>query len=128
MAPFRKYTRREPEPEPALAPFRGGVAILRRDDKFCGHIASEVSQFQARPRNGWWVWFVILWVDGTKDRLIEDYAPWTYVTEMQQGFIDYAGGMLMMDKTRAGVYDVEWVPVSEAARVRAEVGIRLEDF
>ncbi|WP_460705103.1 hypothetical protein [Myceligenerans halotolerans] len=104
------------------------MAILRRDGEFRGHIASKVSQFWGRPRNKWWVWFVIVWADGSKDRLIEDYAPWTYVKEMQQGFIDYAGGMLMMDKTRIGVYEVDWVPASDAVRVRTELGIRLEDF
>ncbi|MBO0607561.1 hypothetical protein [Myceligenerans salitolerans] len=124
----RRPARREPEPDPTLDPFRGGVAILRRDGEFQGHVASEVTHFFARPRNRWWVWFVIAWADGTKDRLIEDYPPWSYVTEMRQGLFDYAGSMLMTDKARIGVYEVEWVPASEAARVRAEAGIRLEDF
>lgn len=93
-----------PESDPTLGPFRGGVAALRRGGELAGHIASEVSSPSRPLSRHSWAWFVIVWTDGVKDRLIEDYPPWTYVTEMKQGYVD------LVRATHEGTYEIDWIP------------------
>ena len=58
----------------------------------------------------------------SKENLIEDYPPWSYVAEMRQGYVE------LVATSHDGTYEVEWIPAAEAAGVRAELGIRLSDF
>lgn len=32
------------------------------------------------------MWLVVVYADGTRERSREDYPPWTYVTEMPDGY------------------------------------------
>lgn len=128
----RSRPRPEPQPEPDLTPFDGGLAVLRRDGVVLGHIACEVSgfvtPFAPRTRKPW-VWFAIVWESGEKDSKIEDYPPWTYVTEMLDGYIDYAGGgPFTRSKDREGRYDVEWVAPERAELERDRLGFEPGDF
>jgi hypothetical protein len=67
-----------------------------------------------------WVWLVVVWDDGVKERAVEDYPPWTYVTEMRAGYFDWEGH-------RAGHYGIEWVPPEPAPAERERLDIRPED-
>jgi len=32
-----------------------------------------------------WVWFIVVWANGVRERSFEDYAPWTAVREIESG-------------------------------------------
>ena len=119
---------KHPEPSLDLEPFDGGLAVLRNGDEVVGHVATVVGTFATpfRPvRPQPWVWFIVVWSDGTRERPIEDYPPWTFVTEMINGSFDWT---TYPKDPHAGVYSSQWLPASEAARVRDELGIRPENF
>jgi hypothetical protein len=118
----------EPDFGPDIERFRDGLAMLRRDGQTVGHVATSLGHFRTpfRPRKPQaWVWLVVVWADGTKERAVEDYPPWTYVTELGQGYFDWEGGR---DRERGGRYDVEWVRPELAGTERERLGIRSEDF
>jgi len=74
-----------PEPDPSLGPFRGGVAVLRRDRGLAGHVATDIKTFWApfgfSLRRQWYFWYSVVWADGRRERPEEDYPPWTVVAE-----------------------------------------------
>ena len=80
---------RPPKPDPALDPFRGGVAVLRRDDLVAGHVATRVTTLWAplsfSLRRQWWVWYIFVWSNGDRERAQEHYPPWSVAAEMQSG-------------------------------------------
>ena len=118
----------EPHREPDMEPFRDGLALLSRDGQTLGYVATSLGYFRTplSPRTPQaWVWFVVVWADGTKERAVEDYPPWTYVTEMGQGYFDWEGGR---NRDRAGRYEIQWVDAELAATERERLGIRSEDF
>lgn len=66
-----------------------------------------------------------MWSDGTKEPAVEDYPPWTYVTEMRGGYIEWVS---QGDPSRDGRYDIQWIPAELAAAERERLGICLSDF
>jgi hypothetical protein len=112
---------RDPKPDSSLTPFHEGLAVLKHHGEIVGHIATSVGKFWSpfSPlSHQWWVWSVIVWADGTKERAIEDYPPWSYVKEMQKGKLNW-------DKKS---FDVKWLSASEANRMIKELNINSEDF
>ena len=108
--------------------FRGGVAELRRGAELAGHVASEIGSFRSicwpfssQPQ----VWLVVVWADGTKQRAVEDYPPWSHVRELDAGRLEWIEGP---DRTRHGTYEARWLSESEAKLVRESLGITLADF
>jgi hypothetical protein len=118
---------RPPKPDPALDPVRGGVAVLRRDGELAGHVATKVTTFWApfsfSLRRQWWVWYIVVWANGERERAEEDYPPWIVVTEMQSGIFTWDA-----DDLHQGQYAVEWLPESEREAVLADLGIAHDDF
>ncbi len=115
-----------PEPDPAIERFRDGLARLSREGQFAGHAATHLTTLwsPSRPlQRQWWVWTIVVWADGTRERPIEDYPPWTLVTEMNDGYLDWDEWT-----PRGGRYTVEWVPDEEAARIRQQLAITADDF
>lgn len=111
-----------------MEPFRDGLAVLRREGQAIGHVATSLGQFRTpfAPRTSKpWVWFVVVWGDGVKESAVEDYPPWTYVTDMRSGHFDWEGGY---DMSRAGRYEIEWVLREREDAERTRLGIRSEDF
>lgn len=124
--------RRQPTGEFELGPewelFRDGLAALCRDGQIVGHVATSLGHVRTplaprTPRP--WVWLVVVWSDGTKEPSVEDYAPWTYVTEMRDGYVEWLSSD---DRSRDGRYDIHWIPAEGAAAERERLGIRLSDF
>jgi hypothetical protein len=118
---------RPPEPDSALDPFRGGVAVLRGDGEVAGHVATAVSTFWAplsfsRHRQ-WWVWFIVVWADGHREPRDEDYPPWTVVRDMQSGIFSWD-----QEDAHRGQYTVEWLPETERQAMLSELGIEADDF
>lgn len=117
----------QPEPDPALDPFRGGVAVLRRDGEVAGHVATTVSTFWAplsfSRRRHWWVWFIVVWADGDREMRDEDYAPWTVVREMRSGTFSWD-----QDDAHRGDYTVEWLPEEARQAALSALKIEQDDF
>jgi hypothetical protein len=110
--------------DPWIDQFRDGLATLRRDGEQVGHIATSVGHYW-NPLRQPWIWLVVRWGDGLKERAAEDHAPWTYVAEMRDGFIEWDGSP---DAARNGRYDVEWLAPAIARAELDRLGIRPEDF
>ena len=115
-----------PEADPVIEPFRDGLGELRLKGELAGRVATSVSEFWSpgRPRRRrWWVWLIVVWADGTRERSREDYPPWTYVAEMSDGYFVWEE-----DSARDGRYDFAWLSPSDAAEQRARLGIQPDDF
>ena len=118
---------KSPKPDPALDPFRNGVAVLRRDGQVAGHVATTVGTFwgpfSLTLRLQWWVWYIVVWANGDRERSQEDYPPWIVVTEMQAGTFTWEENDI-----HRGQYTVEWLRESEREGALADLGIAQEDF
>lgn len=116
-----------PRPDPTLDPFRGGVAVLRRDGAVAGHIATQVGTFWAplgfSRRRQWCVWYIVVWANGDRERSAEDYLPWTVVEEMLSGTFEEDA-----DGKHRGNYTVDWLPAADSEKALSDLGIRPEDF
>jgi hypothetical protein len=116
-----------PKPDPRLDPFRDGIAVLRRDGKVAGHVAATIMTFWApfslSLRRKWWVWFIVVWANGDRERPEEDYPPWTVVTEILSGTFSWD-----LDDVHRGQYEVEWLSEIEREAVRADLRIAYDDF
>lgn len=113
---------RPPHPDPSLDVFDEGMFVLRRDGEVAGHVATIRSTFWSPSspfRRQWWIWLVAVWPGGTKDYSVEDYAPWSVVTELKDGRVEWESGE---------IYDAEPLPPDEARRMRDVPGIVPEDF
>ena len=74
-------------------------------------------------RRQWWVWYIVVWANGERERPDEDYPPWTVVREMQSGTFSWDE-----DDEHRGDYTVEWLPEEARHEVLAALYIRPEDF
>jgi hypothetical protein len=90
-----------------------------------GHLFSTVEWLWSPSsplRKQWWVWYVVAWSDGTRDDPQEDYPPWLVVEEIN------AGRYEVEDDLHAGIYDVAWLPATDASRLREEYSITDDSF
>ncbi|MGA4508133.1 hypothetical protein ACQB6R_03770 [Propionibacteriaceae bacterium G1746] len=102
--------------DPTLSVFDDGVAELFRDGQLHGHLFTRREAFWS-PGFGkstrWSVYLRIVWLDGTRSSLEEDYGMrWALVPEIECGRLEHQGL----------VYGVRWLPCSAAQALRAEVG------
>lgn len=67
--------------------FRQGIAELHTDDAVVGHLATEVEGFLGLGGRQERVWLLITWADGRRERIEEDYPPWTSVKELHAGVL-----------------------------------------
>lgn len=115
-----------PRPDPTIDPFVDGLGVLSLDGRPAGHVATTVSEFWSpfSPlRRQWWVWYIVIWPDGTREVSTEDYPPWSAVTEMRNGFLEVQGA-----GARDGRYEFSWLDAGDAAAARARLGVSAEDF
>jgi hypothetical protein len=71
-------------------PFRDGVAELRQDDVVVGHLATQVERFWGLGGHQERVWLLITWSDGRRERIEEEYPPWTSIDELRAGFLRWS--------------------------------------
>lgn len=110
---------RPPHADPSLDPFDDGVGMLTRDGMNCGHVFTTRSWFWSPSspfRRQWWIWYTVVWADGSREPETEDYPPFTAVTEMKSGFLD----VISRDSGRSGRYDFEWLDAEDLHTARAE--------
>lgn len=116
---------RDPEPDPNIERFRDGLVSLHRGGDHAGYVATSLSTFAtpfSRQRQ-WWVWLIVIFNDGTRHNLIEDYPPWTYVREMLDGYFDW-----QQSTADEGPFSVKWLPPDQARLLRDELNIKPKDF
>jgi len=117
-----------PPVEPEMEPFHDGLAVLLRDGRPAGHVATSLGHLTTplaprTPRP--WVWLVVVWADGTKEPSVEDYPPWSYVADMRGGFLDWEDGR---NRERWGRYEIRWVTRELALAQRERLGVQPRDF
>jgi len=107
---------KDPIPDPTLEPFDRGIATLRLDEQVVGHLASILTDFVTpfSRQKQHWVWYIVIWADGTREASEEDYPPWTVVREIQDGYFEGPGDVR---------YDAEWL--GEPARTQMWEAFRL---
>ena len=111
--------------DPALDVFDKGTAVLRQGDVVAGHIASTLSTMWSPSRpftRQDWIWLLIVWTNGDRERPIEDYPPWSIVKEICDGVLTWDEG------DHRGTYSVEWLPADQTPATWTALGISLEDF
>jgi hypothetical protein len=127
-------------PDPTLRAYDRGVGTLKVAGEVRGYLASVVGQVTL-PRQDPWPWFVVVWLDGTKERAFEDYGPgWWTVRELEAGYFDHheqgttekrRGWFLTAINDQPGPlcrYDFAWLPADEAAAKWTELDLRDSDF
>ena len=72
-------------------------------------------------RRHWWVWFVVVWANGDRERPFEDFEPWTAVREIQA--FSWDEGV-----SHRGEYTADWLPEDERRAVWSDLGLTPEDF
>ena len=114
---FRKVLR-----DPELDPFRDGVAALRDDDgHVVGYLATVVGHFwtpfQPLTRQEC-VWWLVTWTDGRRNRIEEDYPPWTLVDEVREGYAE-----LEVSPQEDRRFSIEWLEGDARAEAWQRYGI-----
>jgi hypothetical protein len=116
-----------PVPDVAFDPFDGGVGVLSRDGVRTGHVATVLGKYHGLfdRQWRWWIWYIVVWEDGTRERSQEDYEPYLAMQEIRAGYlhVDVAS-----EKSRAGRHDFLWLPREAWQATRTRLGIRDSDF
>ena len=92
----------------SLDRLRDGVAQLLKDGEVVGHLATRVEGFWGLAGRQDRVWLLITWSDGRRERIEEDYAPWTLVDEVRDGVLRWT-----VDE-RESVLEVRWLHGDDA--------------
>lgn len=89
---YLPHVRRKVMKDPELDLFRNGIALLRdADGHAAGYLATIVNHFWTPFRPLTWqerVWWLVTWNDGRRERIEEDYPPWTLVDEVRHGYAE----------------------------------------
>jgi hypothetical protein len=116
-----------PVPDAAFEPFDDGVGVLSRDGVRAGHVAFVRGTYHGLfdRQWKWWIWYIVVWEDGMRERAQEDYEPYLAVQEIQAGYLEVD---VATEKSRAGRYDFAWLSRADAEATRARLGIQDSDF
>jgi hypothetical protein len=128
-------------PDPSLRAYDRGVGRLSIDGELQGYLASVVGEIRI-PGRAPWPWFVVVRLDGSKERPFEDYGPhWFTVRELDAGYFDHVGPsaprnrrgwfgrtVTYMAPGKPCQYDFAWLPADEAAAKWNELGLTGRDF
>jgi len=124
-----------------MRPFDRGIGTLTVDGELRGYLASIVGRI-VFPSRAVWPWFVVVWLDGSKERSFEDYGPvWATVRGLEAGRFEHFGPSVHGGERRflwwrlAGLmrgapttFDFTWLPAAEAQRKWEELGLADDDF
>lgn len=108
-----------PRTEPWLDEYRDAVASLHVDGALVAFLATKVESMRAGLllRRAARVWLLLTWLDGSRDPIQEDYAPWFYIPGLKEGGISWAspGGDV--------AYEVRWLESDERRDTWGRYGI-----
>ena len=126
--------------DPSLRTYDHGVGTLSVDGELVGHLASVVLEMSFPSRQPW-IWFVIVWLDGSREFKFEDYGPgWYTVRELDAGYFEHPGPSVTVEKRVLGlrlwsskpgkpqIFDFTWLPADLAVRRWHELGLADADF
>lgn len=126
--------------DPLLRAFDHGVGTLSLDGEVVGHLASVVGKMRFPTRQPW-PWFVVVWLDGSKEDSFEDYGPsWYTVRELDAGRFEFHGPSAFSDHRFFGIrvrsskpgppttFEFTWLPSDVAAQRWHELGLVDDDF
>ncbi|REJ06099.1 hypothetical protein DY023_07360 [Microbacterium bovistercoris] len=119
-------SRSPPDPDASLDPFVNGLGVLSRNGDVVGHVATVRWEFHTlfSRKQQWWIWTVVIWNDGRRERPEEDYPPRSSVAEMKDGYLE----VYSRDEARAGRYDFAWLQPEAAREGWSRLGITHADF
>jgi hypothetical protein len=116
------------------------LGTLCVDGDLEGYLACVVGKM-AFPEKAPWLWFVVVWADGTKENPMEDHRPrWWTVRELDAGRLEYHGPSSHRETRFLGfrftsslpgpprVFDFVWLPAAEARQKWLELGLVDSDF
>ena len=109
--------------ESALDEYRDAVASLHLDGAHVAYLATKVESMRAGLllRRQARVWLLLTRLDGSREPIQEDYAPWAYMSELRSGRIYWASPHGNAD------YEVRWLKGAERRDAWARYGI-VEDI
>ncbi|MEO8262126.1 MAG: hypothetical protein ABI566_06100 [Pseudolysinimonas sp.] len=126
--------------DPQLREFDHSVGTLSVDGEVVGHLASVVGEMRFPTRQPW-PWFVVVWLDGSKENSFEDYGPsWYTVRELDAGRFEFHGRSIAANHRLFGIrlrsskpgppmtFEFMRLPSDVAARRWDELGLVDADF
>lgn len=128
-------------PDPTLRAYDRGVGTLSVGGELRAYLASVVGEIKFPGRSPW-PWFVVVWLDGTKERSFEDYGPhWRTVSELDAGYCDHHDQGKPRKRrgwfgrtityTQPGEprrFEFAWLSADEAAEKWTDLGLADSDF
>lgn len=136
--------KRTPQPsdyapaDSTLASYGHGLGALKVGGVLTGYLASIVAETESREP---WLWFVVVWNTGAKEKPFEDHGPlWLTVRELDAGYFDHFGPSTTSEGRFLGFQTVRSIPGSprrfeyarlpanDAAKKWAELGLADSDF
>lgn len=127
-------------PDPELRAYDRGVGTLKVNGELKGYLACLLGEMSF-PANQPWPWFVVVWLNGSREWPFEDYGPeWYTVRELDSGSFNFwepsktKKSRFLWWKTTTSVtgppcvYDFAWLPLEEARVKWEELGLKDEDF
>ena len=116
------------------------VGVLSVDGEVRGHLACLVHQMTF-PSRGPWPWFRVVWVDGRREPVFEDYGPgWWTIRELESGRFESFGPSTPVERRFLGVkfwsfvagepimYDFAWLDREAGTSKWNELGLTEGDF
>lgn len=126
--------------DPSLRRYDHAIGTLKVDGELKGFLACVVGRMSF-PSRAPWIWFVVVWLDGSKENPFEDYAPaWWTVRELDAGRFESHGPTTRAVKRFLGwritgsrpgrpvTFDFAWLPAEQGAAKWSELGLVDSDF
>jgi hypothetical protein len=126
--------------DPSFAAYDRALGALSLDGVVVGHLACRVLEMSYPSRQPW-LWFVIVWLDSSREPTFEDYGPdWPVVRELDAGRFEHhlpsitATGRFLglrfetITPGAPAVFDFEWLPPEVAQARWDELGLSDADF
>jgi hypothetical protein len=120
--------------------YQRGVGTLSVDGTVVGHLASRVLDMSFPSRQPW-LWFIIVWLDGSREQKFEDYGPrWWTVRQLDAGRFEHHLPSRVEERRFLGlrfvatipgdpvVFDFERLAPAAAAQKWCELGLTDHDF
>jgi len=116
------------------------IGTLKTDGELRGYLACVVGNMSF-PSRAPWLWFAVVWLDGSKKNPFEDYGPaWWTLRELDDGQFEGHGPSRRTEKRLLGwrirgsipgpptTFDFEWLPAERGAVKWNELGLVDSDF
>ncbi|MFI8632969.1 hypothetical protein ACIGEP_10270 [Microbacterium sp. NPDC077663] len=116
-----------PHADPSLDRFDDGAGVLALEGRDVGFVFTAKQWFWSLSwplRRQWWIWYIVVWNDGERERSTEDYPPFIAVEEMKGGHLTVDSE----DDSRSGRYDLRWLHPRGADEARTRWSITPASF